>query len=174
MLRQFRKRSPFEETVTPHFNAAYNLARWITNNDHDAEDILQEAFLRAFQYYIGFRGGDARAWLLRIVRNTAYTWLRRNRASELHLSIDDIAEDQTCRTSGPESELLRQLGSELLRNAIAGLPAEFREVIVLRDLEDYSYKEIAEIVDIPLGTVMSRLARARKRLILSLKVEDLQ
>lgn len=154
----------FEETILPHLGAAYNLARWLTRDAHDAEDVVQDACVRAFQFFGGFRGGDSRAWLLRIVRNTCYTWLQQNRANELTVSFNEELNDLASEEPGPEAALLRQVDAERLRQAMEELPTEFREVLVLRELEEFSYKEIAEIAAVPLGTVMSRLARARKQL----------
>ena len=153
----------FERIVLPHLDAAYNLARWLAGNDHDAEDIAQEACVRAFRFIGGHRGGDARAWLLAIVRNTAFSWLKKNRPHAV-VSIDDDElaeiEDQTCRGRF----VLHVPIKSALRAALAALPLEFREAIVLRELEGLSYKEIAEVAEVPVGTVMSRLARARRQL----------
>jgi RNA polymerase sigma-70 factor, ECF subfamily len=154
----------FEQLVMPHLDAAYNLARWLTHNDHDAQDVVQEALLRAMRYIGSLRGESARAWLLQIVRHTCYSWLKENRPSErLHL---DEADDAWSEAPGPASEephvvALRNADKVQLNQAIAGLPVAYREVLVLRELEDLSYNDIARIADIPLGTVMSRLARAR-------------
>jgi RNA polymerase sigma-70 factor (ECF subfamily) len=156
----------FEQAVLPHLDAAFNLARWLTRNDADAEDVVQEGFLRALRFFGGFRGGDARAWLLTIVRNACYTWLRRNRVSELATPFDE--EEHSGESDDPETELLEGADREILRQALEALPVEFREVVVLRELEGLSYKKIAGIADVPVGTVMSRLARARKRLRLHL------
>jgi len=159
----------FEEAVLPHLDAAYNLARWLTRNDADAQDVVQDAYLRALRFFGGFRGSDARAWLLTIVRNTCYTFLKRSKSREL---ISDFAEAAYARESGepdPEMVQLMKAQTQLVTEAIEKLPIEFREVVVLRELEELSYKEIAEVTGIPIGTVMSRLARARKRLVASLK-----
>ena len=156
----------FEETVLPHLDAAYNLARWLTRNERDAEDIVQEAFLRALRHYRTFKGGDAKPWLLAIVRNTFYTWRKHNRVPEENILLDEdkqpMAEDDS---SDPEKMLLRETDRQLLRSALQLLPKEFLEVIVLREFEELSYKEIAQVMQVPSGTVMSRLARARKRLV---------
>ena len=154
----------FEHIVLPHLDAAYNLARWLTRNEQDAEDVVQEACMRAFKYIGGFYGGDSRAWLLTIVRHTCYTWLRHNRAHELTTPFDEALHDIQCDALNPETVLLHNVDQQILKQALESLPVEFREVMVLRELEGLSYKEISAIVDIPLGTVMSRLARARKRL----------
>jgi len=154
----------FEETVLPHLDAAYNLARWLTRNERDAEDVVQEAFLRALRHFATFKGGDARPWLLAIVRNTFYTWRKHNRLPEETVPLEDEKEPVAEDTIDPETLLLRESDRQLLRNALQLLPKEFLEVIVLREFEELSYKEIAEVIQVPSGTVMSRLARARKRL----------
>ena len=154
----------FEEIALPHLSAAYNLARWLVRNDHDAEDVVQEAYLRAFKYFGGYRGGEGRTWLLTIVRNSCYSWLQRNRARELTDSIDETQEDLALDFANPELLLLQAADAQMVRAALAELPIEFREVMVMRELEELSYKEIATIADLPIGTVMSRLARGRKRL----------
>jgi len=142
--------------------AAYNLARWLTRNDQDAEDVVQEAYLRAFRFYDSFRGSDARAWLLMIVRNTCFTWLAQNRKAQV--SLNEEMPELAHIESNPETILLAGVDLELLRTSLAALPIEFREAIVLRELEGLSYKEISAVTGLPLGTVMSRLARARTRL----------
>ncbi len=154
----------FEEAVLPHLDAAYNLARWLTRNEHDAQDVVQEAYLRALRFFGGFHGGDARAWLLTIVRNTCYTWLRRNRSPELSADFDEAVREKQSGEPDPETWQVLKAQTQLVNDAIEKLPIEFREVIVLRELEELSYKEIAEVSGVPIGTVMSRLARARKRL----------
>ena len=156
---------PFEETVLPHLDAAYNLARWLTRNDRDAEDVVQEAFLRALRHFGTFKGGDARPWLLAIVRNTFYTWRKHNRVPEETVSIEDDKEPVAEDAVDPETLLLRESDRQLLRSALRLLPRDFLEVIVLREFEELSYKQIAEVIQVPSGTVMSRLARARKRLV---------
>ena len=154
----------FEEVVLPHLPAAYNLARWIVRDDQDAEDVVQEAYLRAFKFFGGYRGGESRSWLLTIVRNTCYSWLQRNRARELMDSIDESHEEMIVDFANPELRLVRDTDAQMVREALAELPLEFREVMVMREMEELSYKEIAAIADLPIGTVMSRLARGRKRL----------
>lgn len=163
----------FEQLALPHLDAAYNLARWLTRNDSDADDVVQEAFLRAFRFLDGFRGGNERAWLLTIVRHTCYSWLQQNRPAEVVAGYDievgdrdETVGDPSFRspTIDPEIALLHQADEDLLNEMIGELPPQFREVVILRELEDLSYKEIAEIAAIPIGTVMSRLARARKAL----------
>ena len=154
----------FEEKVLPHLDAAYNLARWLAGNDHDAQDVAQEASLRAFRFFGKFRGENARAWLLAIVRNTFYTWLRKNRPPEDTLAINDdvlAVEDDLANAKA----INPQFGdADAVRRAIAELPVEFREIVVLREMEGFSYKEVAELAEVPIGTVMSRLARARRLL----------
>ena len=154
----------FEEVVLPHLSAAYNLARWLVRNDQDAEDVVQEAYLRAFKFFDGYRGGESRTWLLTIVRNTCYSWLQRNRARELMDSIDESHAEEMIDFSNPELRLVRDVDAHMVREALAELPLEFREVMVMREMEELSYKEIAAIADLPIGTVMSRLARGRMRL----------
>jgi len=154
----------FERAVLPHLDAAYNLARWLTRNDHDAEDVVQEAYLRALKFFGGFRGGDSRAWLLAIVRNTCYTWIEQNRKHEMMTDFDEEAHDVESNDPNPETALLQSADQQMLKQALEALPVEFREVVILRELEGLSYKEIADLAHLPLGTVMSRLARARKRL----------
>jgi len=153
----------FEQAILPHLTAAYNLARWLTGNDHDAEDVVQESYLRALKFFSGFRGGSSRPWLLTIVRNTCYTWMRRNRMEEPGLELDEeIYVDSN--SPSPEAILLAAARSDIVHRALEQLPAEFREIVILRELEGLSYKEIAEVAGVPVGTVMSRLARARARL----------
>lgn len=164
------KRSRFETSVSPHLDAAYNLARWLTRNEHDAEDVVQEAMLRAFTFFDGFRGVDARSWILKIVRNTCFTWLKANRSSEIAgMAVDeleDLLPPLFCSglTDDPETLALRRTTALQLNNAISAIAAPFREVVVLRDMEGLSYKEISTVLDAPIGTVMSRLARARAEL----------
>lgn len=161
-MQEQSKISRFEQAVLPHLDAAYNLARWLTRNEADAEDVVQEAYLRAFKFFGGFHGENSRAWLLTIVRNTSYTWLQQNRAHELTTEFDE--EIHSIESDNPETMLLERADRALLKQALEELPVEFREVVVMRELEGLSYKEIAGMIDVPIGTVMSRLARARKRL----------
>jgi RNA polymerase sigma-70 factor, ECF subfamily len=158
----------FEQTVLPHLDAAYNLARWLAGNDHDAQDVAQEASLRAFRFFAKFRGENARAWLLTIVRNTFYTWLRKNRPPENTVEINDEALAVEDVLANPEAGNSPFADAGAVRRAIAELPVEFREIIILREMEGFSYKEIAALAEVPIGTVMSRLARARKLLQTSL------
>jgi RNA polymerase sigma-70 factor (ECF subfamily) len=160
------KLAQFEQIVLSHLDAAYNLARWLTRDERDAEDVVQESCLRALQYFDGYRGGDSRAWLLTIVRHTCFSWLHKNRAPQV-VSFDDEVNDVEVEI-GPEEQLMKRVDQQALRKALEELPLEFREVIILRELEELSYKEIAHIANIPIGTVMSRLARARKHLQLRL------
>jgi len=148
----------------PHLNAAYNLARWLTRNDHDAEDVVQDAYLRALRFFDGFRGDDARAWLLAIVRNTCYDFLRSHRPHELTEAFDEEVHTMADANQSPEAILLSRANQEMVRQALEMLPLAWREVIVLRELEGLSYKQIADTAGIKIGTVMSRLARARVRL----------
>ena len=162
-LREPDREVEFEGVVLPLLPSAYNLARWLTRNDHDAEDVVQEAFLRAYRFFPSFRGGDARAWLLAIVRNACWTWLRVNRSREVATALED-ADEPVDDAASVEEDLVRRADGERLRRALEELSGEFREVIVLREFEELSYREIAEVAGIPIGTVMSRLTRARRRL----------
>ena len=168
-------RSKFDVVVVPHLPEAFSLARWLTSNRTDAEDVVQEACLRAFRAIETFSGGSPRAWILTIVRRTAYTWLSKNRMPGLvalpDLNVGERAlaelggdEDGSNRTT-PEAELIAKADSARLEAAIAALPLPFREAFILRDVQGLEYREIAEVTGMPLGTVMSRLARARRRLI---------
>lgn len=167
-MEEHDKLASFEEAVLPHLNAAYNLARWLTRNDTDAEDVVQEAYLRAFKFFGGFHGTDGRSWLLAIVRNTCYTWMQHNRSPEVSLPLDDETDEIESTDLDPEALLLQRADTLLVRRALEDLPIEFREVMVFRELEEMSYKQIAVITELPVGTVMSRLARGRKRLQLAL------
>jgi RNA polymerase sigma factor (sigma-70 family) len=165
----------FRSIVMPYIDEAYRLAHWLTGNRTDAEDVVQDASLRAFRAIREFAGGNARAWLLSIVRNTAYSWLRKNRPTAV-LTVEDIeavelanAKPGDPNSETPEAALIAKTDAGQLRAAIAALPTPFRETLVLRDIEGLDYREIAEATDVPIGTVMSRLARARRRLIATLK-----
>jgi RNA polymerase sigma-70 factor (ECF subfamily) len=158
------KLTRFEESMLPHMDAAYNLARWLTGNDSDAQDVVQEAFLRAFKFFGGFRGDNSRSWLLQIVRNTFYTWAEKNRREETWADPDDLIESLPSAAVAPDVRMVQEADSEAVRQAIESLPVEFREVLVMRELEGMAYKEIAYVADLPLGTVMSRLARGRLQL----------
>jgi RNA polymerase sigma-70 factor, ECF subfamily len=154
----------FEETMLPHLDAAYNLARWLLRNEQDAQDVVQEAYLRAFKSFGGFHGSNGRAWLLTIVRNTSYTLLKKNRAVDLTTTFDEEIHATDHQSASPAAILEHAEDAELIGKAMDELPAEFREILTLRHQEGLSYKEIGEIVKIPAGTVMSRLARARAKL----------
>ena len=154
----------FERTLLPHMRAAYNLARWLTRTDQDAEDVVQEAYLRAFRFFGGFRGGDAKAWLLTIVRNTSHSAWQRGREAGATVPLDEDTREVEDAALGPEDLLLQKASRQEVREALDALPVEFREVVVLREMEGLSYKEMAEVTQLPIGTVMSRLARARTRL----------
>ena len=152
--------SGFAEEMLRHLDAAYNLARWLVRNSDDAEDIVQEAYLRAFRYSAGFRGGDARAWLLRIVRNTSYAWLQKNRVRQTATEFDEGIHGSD-GAADPETLMLQSADSQLVERTIRALPARSREILVLRELQGLTYKEISEVVGVPIGTVMSSLSRAR-------------
>jgi len=154
----------FEQMILPHLDAAYNLARWLAGNDHDAQDVAQEASLRAFKYFGSFRGDNARAWLLSIVRNSFHTWLRKNRPMEKTVEMTDDILDIEDPSVSLEAVNPQFVDADAVRRAITELPLDFREIVVLREMEGFSYKEIAELAEVPIGTVMSRLARARKLL----------
>ena len=154
----------FEDAMLPHLDAAHNLARWLLRNDQDAQDVVQEAYLRAFKSFAGFHGSNGRAWLLTIVRNTSYTLLKKNHAVDLTTPFDEEIHGASDKAVSPATILEHSEDAELIRDAMDELPAEFREILVLRHQEGLSYKEIAEIAQIPQGTVMSRLARARGKL----------
>ncbi len=161
----------FRMVVMPHIDDAYRLARWLTSNRTDAEDVVQDASLRAFRAIREFAGGSARSWFLSIVRNTAYTWLRKNRQSAV-VTVEDLeavelehANPSDPKGETPEAALIAKADGEQLRAAIAALPTPVRETLVLRDIEGLNYREIAEVTEVQIGTVMSRLARARRRLI---------
>src|SRR5713101_6060691 len=158
------KFSRFERAILPHLDAAYNLARWLMRNEDEAADAVQDACLRALRFIGSFRGGDGRVWLLAIVRNTCYSRLKRGAIREQETEFDDELHSPATEITNPEALLERSRDSETLRQALEGLPEEFREVVVMRELEGMAYKQIAEVAGVPLGTVMSRLARARKRL----------
>jgi RNA polymerase sigma-70 factor (ECF subfamily) len=160
----------FEQALLPHLDAAHNLARWLTRNARDADDVVQEAYLRAFRFFPGFRGGDARAWLLTIVRNTCYNWLHANRRLQEAAEFDENFAPPDSHAPNPEEIALQNDTATLMREALGKLPRNFREVLILRELEGMSYKEIADITGMPAGTVMSSISRARGRLRQVLKV----
>jgi RNA polymerase sigma factor (sigma-70 family) len=168
-----RNTRSFGEVALPHLDSAYNLARWLTRDDHDAQDIVQEAYLRAFRSFGGFRGDNARPWLLAIVRNACYSWMKQHRRAELDVPYDDDIHGGDDRVdvdgvgapdTNPEAILARLDDVRLVDEALQRLPVGYREVVVLRDIEELSYKEIAAVAELPIGTVMSRLARGRKLL----------
>jgi RNA polymerase sigma factor (sigma-70 family) len=152
----------FEQLVLPHLSSAANLARWLLRNSADSQDVVQEAMLRAYRFFDRFHGDDARAWLLQIVRNSCYTWMEKNRSSELNTEFDEEVHVQPAAT--PEALATQANERQRLMSALESLPPRSREVLVLRELEGCSYKEISDIAGIPIGTVMSTLARARGRL----------
>jgi RNA polymerase sigma-70 factor (ECF subfamily) len=154
----------FEKIVLPHLDAAYNLARWLVRNPQDAEDVVQESYLRAFKFQEGFQGGDARAWLLKIVRNTSYSHLEKKRPAESAEPFDETVHREAAERPDVETALIQDAESRIVRAALERLPANFREILVLREFEGLSYKQIAEVVGVPIGTVMSSLARGRTQL----------
>jgi RNA polymerase sigma factor (sigma-70 family) len=151
------------ERLLSHLDAAYNLAYWLVRKGEDAEDVVQDAYRRALQYSATFDGGDARAWLLAIVRNASYAWLRKTRAFEPAVEFDEEIHSSRIGSSNPEQLLIQNADGDLVEKALSELPVRSREVLVLRELEGLSYKEIAEVMDMPIGTVMSTLSRARNR-----------
>jgi len=169
------RQARFQSEVLPHLDDAMNLACWLCGNRADAEDIVQDAFLRAFKYFDRFQGGNARPWLLAIVRNACFSWLERNRSKKLvfvadaRLEAEAEASRQGDATPSPESALQQRQDADALNQAVAALPEEFREALILREIQGLSYKEIAAVIDVPIGTVMSRLARARKLLLTNLQ-----
>ena len=172
------ERTRFEAVTLPHLNAAFNLARWLLRDERDAEDVVQEAYLRAFKYFASFRGGEARPWLLGIVRNVCFSWFEDRNQADRQVEFDDERDSgaeaslRDCAESSPERLVIQKLENARVDAAIDALPPVFREVIVLRELEDLSYEEISQVAGIPLGTVMSRLSRARALLRLSLAAPD--
>jgi RNA polymerase sigma factor (sigma-70 family) len=158
-------RRVFEEVVLPHLDAAFNYARWLAKSDADAEDVMQDAAVRALRFFSSLRNEDARAWLLTIVRNTWYARFSKVGSADQHAVFDEMTDDRPAKQLDPEALVIQRQAVERVQRAIERLPVDFREVIVLRELEGLSYKEIAAVVGIPIGTVMSRLARARERLL---------
>jgi RNA polymerase sigma-70 factor, ECF subfamily len=154
----------FEAMMLPHLDAAHNLAKWLLRNEQDAQDVVQEAYLRAFKSFAGFRGSNGRAWLLTIVRNASYTLLKRNHAVDLTTTFNEEIHGSGEESGSAAVTLERSEDAELIKEAMDKLPVEFREILILRHQEDLSYKEIADIAQIAPGTVMSRLSRARGKL----------
>ena len=161
----------FERVVLPHLDDAYTLARYLLRDEHDAHDVVQEASLRALRYFDGYSGGDARAWLLAIVRNCSLTWRKRRRVDDRTVPFEDAAPISTSEAEAPDAAVMHASEQARVQQAIESLPDEFREVIVLREVQDLSYREIGDVVGVPIGTVMSRLARARKRLAVLLQID---
>jgi len=164
--------SAFNSVVAPHLRAAYGLARWLLGNDADAEDAAQDAYLRAFRHFDGWNGTNARAWLLTIVRRCCYTLLARTRPAEVGVFDEDEVTDAPGQRDDPERAALRADDARLVNRAVAALPVEYREVFVLRELEGLTYREIADVSEVPIGTVMSRLSRARSQLQRALRATD--
>jgi RNA polymerase sigma-70 factor (ECF subfamily) len=156
--------TPFEQAVVPHMDAAYTLARYLLRDEDEARDAVQDAYLRALSYFGGFHGGDGRAWLLTIVRNTCRTRYQRSRTGTLTASFDEELHSPEGEDAGAAPAHTDDVPAESVREAVGRLPFEFREAVVLREVHGYSYKEIADVAGVPVGTVMSRLARARQRL----------
>ena len=163
-LHAVEERERFEQALLPHLDAAYNLARWLTRDDHDAEDLVQAAYLRALKFFGGFHGANSRAWLLTIVRNACYTWLQQKRARGPAVAFDEGIHGAGSDAADPEKSLLSEDQRRSVQRAVEALPLDLREVVVLRELEGLSYKDIAAVTGLPPGTIMSRLARGRERL----------
>ncbi len=164
MSKEQIKQALFEQTVLPHIDAAYNLAHWMLNNDQDAEDVVQEAFLRAYKYFASYQGGNSRSWLLSIVRNMCYDWLHQNKTQGQAVELNEEIASDDLDLGNRELLVQMKTNHQWVADALMKMPVEYRELLVYRELEEMSYKEIALIAGIPIGTVMSRLARARERL----------
>lgn len=177
MMSSHNKEQRFQAVMLPHLDSAFNLARWLALNQYDAEDIVQESYLRAFKFFDGFHGDDGRAWLLGIVRNTFFSLYQKNKMQSQHVSFEEELHGNQSEElfpngqfeNNPESLLIHKDNRQQVEQALRGLPVEFREVVVMRELDELSYKQIASIVGIPIGTVMSRLGRGRKQLAQLLK-----
>src|SRR5580704_17612463 len=154
----------FEEVILPHLNAAYNLARWLTHNEHDAQDVVQEAYLRAFRFFDTYKGGDGKSWLLEVVRNTCFTFHRREQRNFTSVEFDEATHTPSVKPPDAEEALVAASKQTILKDCIEGLPDAFRGILVMRELEEMSYRQISDVAGLPPGTVMSRLSRARKRL----------
>jgi len=154
----------FEEVILPHLNAAYNLARWLTRNEHDAQDVVQEAYLRAFRFFGSYKGGDGKSWLLEVVRNTCFTFHRREKRNMTSVEFDETTHTPSVNPPDAEEALVVASKKTILKDCIEGLPDAFRGILVMRELEEMSYQQISDVAGLPPGTVMSRLSRARKRL----------
>ncbi len=169
-MNESNRKQRFQTTVMPHINSAFNLARWLTRGNQEAEDIVQEAYLRAYKFFDSFHGEDGRVWLLGIVRNTFYTWHHQNKLQTQFVEFDEELHGSEANENlrddeyNPENILIQKDNQRIIQNALNQLPIEFREVMVMRELEELSYKQIAEITQVPMGTVMSRLGRGRKQL----------
>jgi RNA polymerase sigma-70 factor, ECF subfamily len=164
----------FEETILPHLNSAYNLARWLTRNEDDAQDVVQESYLRAFRFFDSYNGGDGKSWLLEVVRNTCFTLHRREKRSAASVAFDEAAHTPRADRPSAEDALVQAGDRKILQHCIEALPEAFREVLVMRELEEMSYRQIAEVSGLAPGTVMSRLSRARKRLEDCVRARDLE
>ncbi len=162
----------FEEVVLPHLDAAFNYARWLTKSDADAEDVVQDAIVRALRFFSSLRNNDARSWLLTIVRNTCYARFSKVGRADQRAVFDDMKDERPDEQLNPEALVIQRQAVDRVQRAIEELPADFREVIVLRELEGLSYKEIAAVIGAPIGTVMSRLARGRERLLAIMNPES--
>jgi RNA polymerase sigma-70 factor (ECF subfamily) len=154
----------FEEAILPHLNAAYNMARWLTRDEDDAQDVVQEAYLRAFRFFESYRGENGKSWLLEVVRNTCFTFHRRQKRHVTNVEFDETTHTPSGNPPDAEEALVLASRQSILQNCIKGLPDAFREILVMRELEEMSYRQIADVTGLPPGTVMSRLSRARKRL----------
>ena len=158
-----------QDSLILNLDSAYNLARWLTRNENDAREVVQEAFLRALKYSDSYKGPDTKSWFLKIIRNTTYTWLKKQKVSQVFIPYDEDLHGGENKAENPETEVLRKADRDLVHHALESIAVEYREVLILKELENLSYKEIAEIIDVPIGTVMSRLSRARDHLLKLIK-----